>query len=629
VEYTDQQVEILNYSGNCFVLARAGSGKTTTTIEKIRKLKREHPESRILYLTFTRKAKTHAIEKIGEVNNVLVTNYHGLAYMILLQHKGILQYNEIDIVSEAYSLKILESLFPNDDSYQLHAKYKLIEGILQEYKLIKNLSPVEKAIYLPYKEVMDVQKKLTYSDMIYKSNLLFERDQIHAHMRVKLLKFDYIFVDEIQDTNRAQYALIRNLMNQNQDAIIMGVGDTAQSLFGWRFAHPELVIDFIDDYSAKVFPLTSNFRSQENIVTLGNKVLGMMEEFKEYNDHMVSTKPSGDDICYFYYPGTQYQSVCNTISELIKVGYRYKDIYVLFRNNKSGIMFEKIVLKNKIPFKLLKGSFMSRKEVQYFINLVRFCKVRCSRVQNEKEIINYLKLFASEMTEDVGAKVFNLISGSKQEIKVMDKLRNIMNINIKGVGPKRKSSFSEMYQALIKCQDAYKVYMGDPSNEEDFYLTISKTVLEFKYARRANNLSFDYIKETLDALVSLLLEMDGRINDKINNLIIDYSGESNTKEEKDDYVLGMTVHKAKGSENKICFIIDLDQIPSSYSEDKEEEKRVLYVALTRAEEKLFITSESCFLYEDIFRNLDFIKTNVPFSNYDKQERLEERRAAIT
>jgi DNA helicase-2/ATP-dependent DNA helicase PcrA len=180
---------------------------------------------------------------------------------------------------------------------------------------------------------------------------------------------------------------------------------------------------------------------------------------------------------------------------------------------------------------------------------------------------------------------------------------------VSGFGAKRKESIAYLNVMLHKLLKGYSKYMTQTINMQEYFKECIEVILEFKDIKKENNAAFSVIEENLNSLTTILLEMEGDLEERINTFLIEYSGE-NVKDDR-DHVLGLTIHKAKGCENKVCFILDFQDFPARFSENTEEETRVLYVAVTRAMEKLYITGvtlETPFF--KIFEKFDYLATNL-------------------
>ena len=609
MELTNQQQEVINFKNHCFVMASAGAGKTHTVAEKIKVIKQAEPDSRILYITFTRRAKKHAIDKIGDVYNVLVTNFHSLAYMILNTHKSELKISEVDIVNDSYCLAILRDLYPDDDNPQVRKKLGLINNLKVECIPIEEMALEYKSIFIQFQQILDARRKFTYSDLLVKFKKLMDENMLKDHYAKKVLKFDYIMCDETNDNNKIQFKILDSLFAINPELKFTCVADVSQTVYTWRNARPDLCIEYINKYEMKVLPLTKNFRSQESIIDLGNKSLDLLTKFPELKFKMNYHKPRGSNISVrqFYDAKDQYRDVCGKLHDYLSMGYKPSDINVLFRKNQSGNMFERQALKFSLPFRLMKGNFLERKIVRYLINMI---KLSYSVVVDESEenIDSYLSPICYEIAADVGVKSYKLVKKAVSPFNLIDKFKNIDFINIPGIGPAKRQAFKKFYDTIMELVNIYKESKDDIAMLIDRY---SKIALEFKYFLNIENYQFRAVKEDIVEFKDLLRDIEGTIIERINVLLTDFTTSDDKSD--NDKILGMTVHQAKGTEAPVIFIIDLHDFPLHFTIDtdsEEEEKRCLYVAITRAMDHLNLSYTGEFYYNQrLFENFEYIDTN--------------------
>lgn len=591
MQLTDEQRKIIEYPDSCFILATAGSGKTTTISLKIEDIKRKNPDSKILYITFTRKARAHAEKKLEHLKGVRVTNYHSLCYQLLVLHKRVFKLNEVDIVSDSYCYSVLEGLFTSFSKKDIKDALKVIRKVKYNETPLEKMSPAQKAVYLPFQNTLSRQKKFTYADLLLVSNKLFAKGQIND-VAMRILKYDYIFLDEQQDNYFGEFKFIENLMSINPGCVITGVGDLFQSIMGFTEADPTLCLDFMNRFNTKVFTLSYNFRSQENIINLGNDFLGYLSEFSDFKTEMKPTIDPRSNVSWNVFGSLDYQYayVCEEIRKIVNsTRYNYSDFYVLFRCNKSGVQFEKFAVQYGIPFELSGGSFLSRKVVYYLITLIKM--INYFILEEEEELSSLLKVFVKEMEKDIANKTYKILVESHPEVPFMKKLEHVFSITLKGIGKSRKTSFYNIYKKVQTIKEKAIKYKEDGDIEE-LISFCKEFVMDFKFYKSAPIQYKEGIEEDADILFDIFRGLEGGLHDRLNQILIDFNDRDKDKSEKK--VLGLTIHKAKGLENKAIFIVDFDQIPPFWMDlsDKalEEEKRIAYVAVTRAENMLYITS---------------------------------------
>jgi len=299
--------------------------------------------------------------------------------------------------------------------------------------------------------------------------------------------------------------------------------------------------------------------------------------------------------------------------------YKYSDFYVLFRINRSGSSFERVAIREGVPLKLLRGSLLDRKEIQYLLNLIRLSHNAVHGDSTDAILDSYLFPLAKELAPDIAKKTYKTLYKSKEGGTILEKLKSIAELDVKGIGDKRKKSFIVFYTVIDEAIKAYQRYLEDKDLEKlmGFYQEI---ILKFKFAKKANIFRFDDIKETISDFTHILNEFEGDLIDRVNKVLIDFTVDDIDNE---DRVLGMTVHKAKGLENKVVFIIDVNAFPMPKSDDLQEEKRLLYVASTRAEERLYMTYNPDPYFGEfdgatLFDGFEFIDTNIDFKVMKEQ-----------
>jgi DNA helicase-2/ATP-dependent DNA helicase PcrA len=303
------------------------SGKTATIIEKIRKIKVDDPEAKILYITFTRKAREEADARLVGIPNVTIFNFHGLAYSVLSCHKKELQISEIDIVNDSYCIEVLSNLFHSDDNKEIRKKLGLYSKVRNENIPREEWDAITKAVVIPFEAILRRNKKYTFDDILATFYNMMKNNQLKPHYFNSVLKFDYIMVDEVNDVNKIQYDTLDQLVKINPNAKLTLCGDIQQSIYGWRYARPDLASAYIKKYNMKLLHLTKNFRSQENIINAANRVLDLIQEYKEFKYEIIPVKPKGSKVEWLHTPMGIYQNqkVCDTIKEYITQGYSYRD----------------------------------------------------------------------------------------------------------------------------------------------------------------------------------------------------------------------------------------------------------------------------------------------------------------
>lgn len=390
------------------------------------------------------------------------------------------------------------------------------------------------------------------------------------------------------------------------------------TLYTWRGSRPDLCANFMQSHNMTMLPLTKNFRSQMSIIDLGNRMLDIIDDYSDFKYKMNYHKDRGSNVVYRHYDNIDesYYCACQEIQELVRKGIDYRDINVLFRTNNSGNRFERQAIRCGIPFRLLKGNFLNRKIVQYLIQIIRMAHYITEKSPDD-EISRYLQPLSYEIAPDIGTKTYKALYNHDCDLGIVDKIKYADKLEVSGIGAARKASFKTFYSVLSRI---IEIYTNNRDNSAELITQLSKIALEFKYFRRITNAQFNSVEEDIDEFKSLLEDFGGSIIQRINNLMADFTGSDDSKEEEEDKVVGMTVHQAKGTEAKAIFIIDAQDFPLDFTidtEGEEEEKRCLYVAITRAMDHLFLFSsvKQNYYADRLFSDFEYYDTNTNVMAY--------------
>ena len=603
----DRQLEAVKKTdGPILVLAGAGSGKTRVLTTKVAYLvlEKEVSPHNILAITFTNKAakemKERTIKMLGNVAyNIQISTFHSLGLLFVREHYEKLGFDKnFTILDSDDSLtiikRILKDMNLDPKMYNPRAIRNKISSCKNE--LIDSKS-YEKFANSDYEEIiLEVFKR--YERKIKKNNSLDFDDLLI--MPIKLFKkyplvlkdyqerFKYILVDEYQDTNEAQYILIKMLSAKYKNICV--VGDVDQSIYGFRGANYRNILNFENDYpNATVIKLEENYRSTGNILNVANDVI---KNNKKRKEKILWTK-NDDGLKIKYHQAYDERDeafyVVDKIKNYIKDGEEKSEIAVLYRTNAQSRVMEEALLRENIPYKVV-GSF-------YFYNRKEI-----------KDLISYLKL----------------IYNSNDDVSLM----RVINVPKRSIGPKTIENLAikaatngtSMYEAIDGGKElVFKLMIEDIKREsENISLTDLVDLILDKSGMRQELLN----EKTLEAEVRLenleefksitknFEENNGVIS--LEEFLLEISLVSDIEEHKNntDVVTLMTVHSAKGLEFKHVFIIGLEDgiFPHNNSldssEDIEEERRLCYVAITRAKETLtLVNARRRMLYGNYSSNL--------------------------
>ena len=598
----NQLKAILKTQGAVMVIAGAGSGKTRVLTNRIAYLIAEKNvlESNILAITFTNKAAKEMKERIyslvGETSKYIwINTFHSMCVRILRQHIDLLGYNKnftiLDTSEQKIIIKnIVKELNLSEDSYQPNNILKIISNSknsmisVNEMKaqarfgFMKNVAE----IYEYYQKYLKKNSVLDFDDLMLKTIVLFEK-----HPEVLAIyqnKFEYIHVDEYQDTNVIQYKLIKMLSEVHKNICV--VGDDDQSIYSWRGACSDNIINFEKDYvDVEVIFLDQNYRSNSTILDAANAVIKNNTDRKD--KALWSENKGGDKITVYAATNDKDETddIAKKILDLKAQGVDYKDIAILYRANYLSRSMENSCMAFGIPYKLI-GSlkFLQRQEIR---DLLAYMNVIVNKNDefSLRRIINVPKrgIGASSM-----AKIDNY--AEQYGLSLFEALKNIDMI---GVSKKIITNIHLLTQLIEKYSQTEQYSI------EDLIVGIYKDSGYESMLKESADAYAESRIENISELVSSAKQFSS-MNDNLIDFISEMSLTSDADDEnEDDSVVLSTVHAAKGLEYRVVFIMGLEEnlFPSirdaESSEDErnkmEEERRLAYVAITRAKEKLFMS----------------------------------------
>lgn len=598
----NQLKAILKTQGAVMVIAGAGSGKTRVLTNRIAYLIAEKNvlESNILAITFTNKAAKEMKERIyslvGETSKYIwINTFHSMCVRILRQHIDLLGYNKnftiLDTSEQKTIIKnIVKELNLSEDSYQPNNILKIISNSknsmisVNEMKaqarfgFMKNVAE----IYEYYQKYLKKNSVLDFDDLMLKTIFLFEK--YPEVLAIYQNKFEYIHVDEYQDTNVIQYKLIKMLSEVHKNICV--VGDDDQSIYSWRGACSDNIINFEKDYEdVEVIFLDQNYRSNSTILDAANAVIKNNTDRKD--KALWSENKGGDKITVYAATNDKDETddIAKKILDLKTQGIDYKDIAILYRANYLSRSMENSCMAFGIPYKLI-GSlkFLQRQEIR---DLLAYMNVIVNKNDefSLRRIINVPKrgIGASSM-----AKIDNY--AEQYGLSLFEALKNIDMI---GVSKKIITNIHLLTQLIEKYSQTEQYSI------EDLIVGIYKDSGYESMLKESADAYAESRIENISELVSSAKQFSS-MNDNLIDFISEMSLTSDADDEnEDDSVVLSTVHAAKGLEYRVVFIMGLEEnlFPSirdaESSEDErnkmEEERRLAYVAITRAKEKLFMS----------------------------------------
>ncbi|MBE6148022.1 MAG: ATP-dependent DNA helicase PcrA [Firmicutes bacterium] len=583
----DQLEAATHIEGPCLVIAGAGSGKTKVLTTRIANLiSNGIKSSNILAITFTNKA---ANEMRARVENLIGTHYafvgtfHSFGLRVIKENYDVLEISKNFTIIDTEDVnsiikKILKDLGLDPKEYSpsfIRNKISFIKNnMLSASEVEKFLTaPAEKVaakVYFEYEKILKRNNTIDFDDLLKKPVELFTyHSDILEHYQEK---YPYILIDEYQDTNEVQYKMVKLLSKKYENLFV--VGDPSQSIYAFRGANFQNILNFEKDYeNCKVIKLPQNYRSTQTILSAANDVIRNNSQRKDID--LFSELGEGVKIKYVrsFNDEAEVSRVASEIKELISQGYQRKDIAVFYRTNAQSRGIEDKMVKENIPYKVF-GSyyFYKRKEIK---DLLAYLKLIANHNDDIslKRVINEPKRKIGEKTIENLENLANISNTSMFDVIESGKEFEFKNLIVELTELSKELSLTELIDKVLELTKIKEMYEKEKSLEGDLRL---ENLMEFKSVTE----NFEKVTGSVN------------LNDFLEEVSLVADAAEYTKDS--DAVTLMTIHSAKGLEFKIVFIIGLEEniLPHSnsiYEEGGlEEERRLMYVAITRAKEKLYL-----------------------------------------
>ena len=581
-----QKEAVLYTDGPLLIVAGAGAGKTKTLTHRIIHLihKGVEPQS-ILAVTFTNKAAKEMRERIigmlDDKDVPFVSTFHSLGVHIIKENSHLIGLNKyFTIMDENDALSIIKSIMKERGIDPKQHEPRKIKSIISKSKgdfiTVENYNENVKSafqsiivmIWREYEAQLKKEKALDFDDLLLETVLILKKyPEIKKHYQEK---WKYLHIDEYQDTNEVQYEMTKLLVSKDENICV--VGDTDQNIYSWRGANIKNMLHFEKDYpNAKIVMLEQNYRSTKNIIEAANSIIE--KNIYRVPKILFTENIIGEEIsvCEAYDEQSEAMFVAEKIDELLKEN-SPEDIAILYRANFQSRVLEEALLNKQIPYQVLGVKFFERKEIKDLLSYIRLAYNKES-LSDIKRIINIpargigkvtiAKLFANQISE--------LPKGTQEKINNFYKLIDDIHLYIE----KHKPSESIKY-VIEKSGMKDELSHGTSDEQERLENMMELVTLAIKYDNLKNGEGMEKLLE--DASLS---------------------SDQDTLMHKNKGVRLMTVHASKGLEFKYIFITGLEQdlFPhakgnTKTKEDNEEERRLFYVAVTRAREKLFLSYAS-------------------------------------
>lgn len=604
----DRQKEaVVNTDGPMLILAGAGSGKTKVLTTKVAYLIEEKniDPNNILAITFTNKAAKEMKERIFKLEGnsafyIQISTFHSFGLKILKENCELLGYEKnFTILDSDDSLSIIKKIMKelNIDANKYNPK--AIKNVIsnnkneiidpEKYSLYVNTDFDEIAleVYRKYEKSLKINNAVDFDDLLILPLKLFNNNS--GVLQKYQEKYKYVFIDEYQDTNEPQYILSKMISAKYKNITV--VGDADQAIFTWRGANYKNILNFEKDYKdAKVVLLEENYRSTKTILNAANNVIKNNKVRKEKN--LWTQNEEGSKITYYKAFDEKDESnyVVNEIKKLMEKGVNPKDICVLYRANAQSRTVEEAFLTSNISYNIVGSyAFYNRKEIK---DLIAYLKL----IYNNKDdvsllrVINYPKRgIGNKAIENLAIKS-NVLDKSLYEVIDSGKELEFKNMIEEIKKEESHLTLTELIDMVLDKSGMKKSLEDEKSIEADIRL---ENLEEFKSIAKAME-----INEGIVSLEELL--------DKLA-LVSDVSEQKNDNEDK---VTLMTMHAVKGLEYDYVFVVGVEEglFPHSNSlesnDELEEERRLCYVAITRAKKKLYlINARSRILYGKVSSNV--------------------------
>ena len=658
----DKQKEAASQiDGSILILAGAGSGKTRTITYRIAHMIENvgiSPYS-ILAVTFTNKAAKEMRERVEELVGDIakactISTFHSFGMRLLRMYAKEVGYNSNFTIYDTDDQKRMVKAILKGQNLSLNGVklterdiVSMISKIKEQIKTLDEYSVMNKQIvevYDKYNKVLLESNAMDFSDILLYTYKLLEKPEILEKVQNK---YKYIMIDEYQDTNNLQYKIIDLIARKSSNLCV--VGDENQSIYGFRGANILNIINFETNYNnAKIIKLEENYRSTTTILDAANELI---KNNKSSKDKKLWTQNGKGDLIKVLACDNARDEVSRII-EIIKEnhqnGIAYRDMTILYRTNAQSRVFEEGLLRYSIPHKVFGGiSFYSRAEIKDIIAYL-------SIIVNPQDELN-LQRIINVPKRKVGEKgIEKIITYARENnlnlLEVLSHIKEISGLTVVG-----KEKLLEMYDIIKELKDL--------SYTETASYIVQTLIDKIKY--------IDYIKENyddaearienIDEFKNSILELENvvgelRLNEYLENVTL--ISATDDLEEKSDYVKLMTIHNSKGLEFPIVFLVGFENeiFPGSRAmfeeKEMEEERRLCYVALTRAEKKLYLShatirfvygqdrlsTPSVFLKEipEKLLDIDVKKERLYFADdysneiksYDKSRKFEKKKTEI-
>ncbi|WP_345242625.1 DNA helicase PcrA [Pontibacillus salipaludis] len=602
-----QREAVVKTDGPLLLMAGAGSGKTRVLTHRIAYLlgEKEIAPRNVLAITFTNKAAREMKDRVGdlvgpEARDMWISTFHSMCVRILrrdIDRIGINRnFSILDTTDQLSVIKqVLKDLNLDPKKFDPRAMLGAISTAKNELKTPEDFSKTTgnyyeqqtAAVYEKYQKTLRKNQSLDFDDLIMQTLTLFDRlpEVLEYYQR----RFQYIHVDEYQDTNHAQYQLVKMLANRFENLCV--VGDSDQSIYRWRGADIANIMSFEKDYpTAKVIMLEQNYRSTKRILDAANEVIQNNSGRKPKN--LWTDNDDGESIFYYQAPTERDEGlfVTNKIEDMVRATkFKYKDCAVLYRTNAQSRTIEETFVKANIPYQIVGGTkFYDRKEIKDMLAYLRL-------IANPDDDISFGRI-VNEPKRGVGRTSLDNLQmyAARHDLSLYEAAGEVEQVGLSKRATNAIRDFHKMIRNWTQQQD----FLSATDLVED----VLKITGYEDMLKNENSLEAQSRLENINEFLSVTKNFEEQNEDKsLIAFLTDLAlvADINSADEDpfaDDKVTLMTLHSAKGLEFPVVFLIGMEEsvFPHSRSlqdeEEMEEERRLAYVGITRAEQQLFLTN---------------------------------------
>ncbi|MCR6105584.1 DNA helicase PcrA [Salipaludibacillus agaradhaerens] len=603
----EQQNAVKHNEGPLLIMAGAGSGKTRVLTHRIAYLIGEKgvPHWSILAITFTNKAAREMKDRVsriigGEAEDMWISTFHSMCVRILRRDIDRIGFNRnftiLDSTDQKSVIKrLVKEMNIDPKKFDPRTILGTISSAKNELKTPEDFGKTangyyEDTVYNVYKAYQRELKKnqaLDFDDLIMTTITLFK--QVPEVLEYYQRRFRYVMVDEYQDTNRAQYVLVNMIADRHKNICV--VGDSDQSIYRWRGADIKNILSFEKDYeNATVVMLEQNYRSTKRILEAANKVI----------DHNSGRKPKnlwtdnieGDKLTYYEADNEhdEAQYVVGKVKEYIDNGtYKASDVAVLYRTNAQSRVIEELFVKSSLPYTIVGGTkFYDRKEIKDLLAYLRL-------VANPDDDISFRRII-NVPKRGIGNTTLDKLQAyaTQHDLSLFQTIQEIEQVGLSARFAKTLHEFGEQLHGWVQMQEYLPVMeLVEELLEKTGYRDMLKNDKSLESEGRLENINefltvakeFEETNED-KTLIAFLTDLA---------LIADIDQVDNDDATADEKILLMTLHSAKGLEFPVVFLIGLEEGVFPHSRalmeevEMEEERRLAYVGITRAERYLYLS----------------------------------------